>query len=263
MKYKTSVLTTRFVDLLSRWPGVECISLNEAAGVSTLDPYFALILDVYHSGTIPSAEERFRLYGPDAAVFENSRYSDKDRFLIGDIPLRFEFKSVKKIDELVFIADTKRESLWLVKDSGTYGYYRLVNGEILFSRSGWIDKIRKRLASLDDDFWNQMRELCRSKMEHLLSDLGAALINNDAFHYLVSSALFIKTACLVLFCINHCFEPSHRGYSKKVLELPVLPESYKAQFETFIQGDAELTMERKYGLAQLIAKGIVGLCVTR
>ncbi|MDR2143815.1 MAG: DUF4037 domain-containing protein [Treponema sp.] len=259
MNHKTMVLTTRFTELLSQWPAVECISLNEAADASPLDPYFALILDVYYKGTIPSPEERSRLYGPDTAVFETSVNGNKDRFLIGNFPLRFEFKSLEKIEELVSIADTKQESLWLIKDSGTYAYYRLANGEILFSRNGWIDGIRKRLNSPGDDFWRQMRELSQSKMEHLLSDLGAALINNDDFHYLVSSALFIKTACLVLFCINRCFEPSHRGYSKKVLELPVLPESYKAQFETFIHGGADLTMERKYSIAQLITKGIIGL----
>ncbi|MDR0403256.1 MAG: DUF4037 domain-containing protein [Treponema sp.] len=259
MKHKARVLASRFSGLLSQWPVVECISLNEAAGASLLDPYFALILDVYYTGTIPSPEERARLYGPDTTAFETSINGGKDRFLIGDIPLRFEFKPLENIEELVSIADTKRELLWLIKDSGTYAYYRLANGEILFSRSGWIDGIRKRLASLGDDFWNRIRELNQSKMEHLLSDLGAALMNNDNFHYFVSSALFIKTACLVLFCVNRCFEPSHRGYSKKVLELPVLPESYRAQFETFIREDADMTMERKYSLAQLIAKGIIGL----
>jgi hypothetical protein len=259
MKHKTRVLTTRFTELLSQWPEVECISLNEAADISLLDPYFALILDVYYTGTIPAPQERSRLYGTDVAAFETSGNGSKDRFLIGDLPLRFEFKSLEKIEELVSIADTKQESLWLIKDSGTYAYYRLANGEVLFSRSGWIDETRKRLASLDGTFWKQMRTLSQSKMEHLLSDLGAALINNDDFHYLVSSALFIKTACLALFCINRCFEPSHRAYAKKVLGLPVLPESYRAQFETFIYGGADLTMERKYSLAQLIAKGIVSL----
>jgi hypothetical protein len=259
MKHKTRVLTTRFTGLLSQWPAVECISLNEAADVSPLDPYFALILDVYYKGTIPPSDERSRLYGPDLSAFETSGNGSKDRFLIGDIPLRFEFKSLEKIEELVSIADTKQESLWLIKDSGTYVYYRLANGEVVFSRNGWIDGMRKRLVSLNATFWDQVRKLSQSKMEHLLSDLGAALINNDDFHYLVSSALFIKTACLALFCINRCFEPSHRSYAKKVLELPVLPASYKAQFETFIQGGADLTVERKYSLAQLIAKGIISL----
>ena len=259
MKYKTKILTERFSSLLSQWPSVECVSLNEAAEAPTLDPYFALILDVYYRGSVPDPVERNRLYGPDAALFENSASGSKDRFFIGELPLRFEYKPVDKIEELVSLADTRKESLWLIKDSGTYGYYRLAHGEILFSRSGWIDGIRKRLGALDDDFWKQMREKSQSKMEHLLSDLGAALVNNDEFHYLISSALFIKTACLTLFSINRCFEPSHRGYSKKILELPVLPESFRAQFATFIREAAELTMERKYGLAQLIAREIISL----
>ena len=259
MKYKIKALTGRFVSLLSQWRTVECISLNEAAGASILNPYFALILDVYYGGPIPQPEDRARLYGEDAVMFETSESGNKDRFFIGDIPLRFEYKPLNKIEELVLLADTKKESLWLIKDSGTYGYYRLAYGEILFSRSGWIDGIQKRLAALDDTFWKQMREGSQSKMEHLLSDLGAALVNDDEFHYMISSALFIKTACLTLFSINRCFEPSHRGYSKKVLELPVLPESFKAQFSTFIRESAELTMERKYSLAQLIAREIIAL----
>ena len=69
-----------------------------------------------------------------------------------------------------------------------------------------------------------MRAVNQSKMEHLLNDLGAALFEEDDFHYLISEALFIKTVCLTLFCINHRFEPSHRAYYKQALKLPVLPD---------------------------------------
>ncbi|MDR1389384.1 MAG: DUF4037 domain-containing protein [Treponema sp.] len=258
MKYKTKLLADRFVSLLSRWPQVECISLNEAADSDTLDPYFALILDVYYREEIPGPGERKGIYGNDAAAFETSSSGHKDRFLIGNLPVRLEFKAAKQIEELVEIAE-KREQLWLIKDSGTYGYYRLTQGEVLFSRSGWITGIQKRLSVLDDDFWTQVREANQSKMEHYLSDLGAALINDDQFHYLISSALFIKSICLILFCINKKFEPSHRGYYNKVLELPVLPESFKAQLETFVREKADFTMERKYSLAKLIAKNVVAL----
>ncbi|MDR2552037.1 MAG: DUF4037 domain-containing protein [Treponema sp.] len=259
MKHKARLLADRFKTLLARWPQVECISLNEAADSDTLDPYFALILDVYHSGEIPPPDKRREVYGPDVRFFESSGQGSKDRFLIGSLPVRFEFKPLEKIEELVSIAGSRQDSLWLIKDAGTYGYYRLVQGELLFSRTGWIGRIRERLLALDDVFWNQMRDASQSKMEHYLSDLGAALMHDDDFHYLISSALFIKSACLTLFCINRRFEPSHRGYYRQAVELPVVPESFRAQLETFIKEGPELTMERKYALAQLLAKGIIAL----
>jgi len=259
MKYKTKQLTERFVSLLSEWPEVECISLNEAADSDTLDPYFALILDVYYSGKIPGPEERKKLYGQDAAVFESSGGGAKDRFLVGDMPVRFEFKNTKKIEELAAIVESRQDDFWLLKDSGTYGYYRLAHGEILFSRTGWIDTIKEKLLGLNDEFWKLMRDAVQSKMEHSLSDLGAAMINNDEFYYLISSALFIKNACLAIFCINHHFEPSHRAYYKQVLELPILPDSFPAYLETFLRESEELTMERKYNIAQLLGRNIIAL----
>jgi hypothetical protein len=259
MKYKTKVLVDRFVEVLSGWPGVECVSLNEAALPDTLDAYFALILDVFCSGEIPGPEERCGLYGDDAVVFETANQGAKDRFLIGDMPVRIEYKSTAKIDELVDIADSKQDQLWLTKDSGTYGYYRLNHGEILFARTDWIKAIRERLLNLDMAFWQAMRDANQSKMEHYLSDLGAALIQGDNFHYLISSSGFIKSACLTLFCINRRFEPSHRAYDKQVHSLGILPESFLTKFEAFLGSDRDLTMERKYSLAQLMARAIIAL----
>ncbi|GHV75523.1 hypothetical protein AGMMS49942_03440 [Spirochaetia bacterium] len=259
MKYKTKLLVDRFVEVLSGWPGVECVSLNEAALPDILDPYFALILDVFYAGDIPEPEERCAFYGEGVVVFETAKRGNKDRFLLGDIPVRIEYKSTRKIDELIDIADKKRDQLWLIKDSGTYGYYRLNYGEILFARTDWIEKIRVRLSTLDVSFWQAMREAHQSKMEHYLSDLGAALIQGDDFHYLISSAMFIKTACLTLFCINRRFEPSHRAYYKQVHGLGILPESFLTQFETFLRNEGDLTMERRYSLAQLMAREIIAL----
>jgi hypothetical protein len=163
------------------------------------------------------------------------------------------------IEELVSIADTRLDSLWLIKNSGTYGFYRLAQGEVVFSRSGWIMEVRRRLENLSGEFWSFMRSAHESKMEHFLSDLGAAVIQQDEFFYLISAAGFIKNACLTLFCINRRFEPSHRAYRGRVLELPELSESFRAQFETFLSSGPEITMERKFSVAQLIARGIVAL----
>ena len=210
MKFKTKLLVDRFAPIISQWPGVECVSLNEAALPDTLDPYFALIMDIYYRDSIPGPEERQSRYGQDLDSFETS--GSKDRFLVGDIPIRLEYKSVKMIEELVDMTDTRLDSLWFIKDSGTYSFYRLSQGEIIFSRSGWITDIRRRLEKLSDEFWRIMRNAHESKMEHFLGDLGAAFMQGDDFFYLTSSAGFIKSACLTLFCINRRFEPSHRAY---------------------------------------------------
>ncbi|MDR0487447.1 MAG: DUF4037 domain-containing protein [Treponema sp.] len=257
MKYKTKLLVEHFTEILSSWPGVECITLNEAAQSDTLDPYFALILDVFCSGSIPAAEQRCGLYGDKVAAFESSGQNIKDRFLIGDIPVRLEYKNTVKVEELVDIACSKQESLWLIKDAGTYGYYRLVNSEVIFSRSGWISGVKERLTHIGDQFWVEMRTTVQSKMEHFLSDLGAASFQGDNFHYLIASAGFIKNACLTLFCINRRFEPSHRAYLKQVYELPVLPGSFTAEFETFLKNDSSVDPDSRFHLAKLVAHKIV------
>ncbi|MDR2660342.1 MAG: DUF4037 domain-containing protein [Spirochaetaceae bacterium] len=257
MKYKVKALTSRFSQMLASWDCVECVSLNEAALPATFDPYFALIIDVFCDGAIPDVFTREERYGNDVSAFESS--GNKDRFLIGDIPVRLEFKFTKNIDDVVSIAVEDNERLWMIKDLGTYGFYRLCNGDILFSRSGWIDKIRKCLSALNDNFWTVMRNANQSKMEHFLSDLGAALIQGDEFFYLMSESGFIKTACLTLFCVNRRFEPSHRAYYRQVMELPVKNDTFCAQFETFLRNEDDITMDRRYALAQLIARGIITL----
>lgn len=258
MKYKTKILIENLTPVLSKWPGVECIVLNEAALPDTLDPYFALILDVFYTNAIPGPGDRKKQYG-NIGAFETTNQEKKDRFLADDLPVRIEYKSTGQIEELLSFLDVKRESLWLIKDSGTYGFYRLAQGKVLFNRSGWINKVWNRLQNPEAEFWFRTREANQYKMEHYLSDLGAALIQDDNFFYLISAAFFVKYACLTLFCLNRQFEPSHRAYYKQVRELPRLPESFPAQLETFLREEPENTMERKYGLAQLMARGIVAL----
>lgn len=257
MKHKAKLIADRLTCVLSSWDAVECISLNETAHEDTLNPYFALIFDVFYKGNIPHADERQAMFGEDLVAFETSHKSSKDRFLIGDYPIRIEYKATCKVESLVAIADTKLESLWFIKDSGTYGFYRLQHGSILFSRNAWIENIRDRLSHLSDDFWFQIRQAHQSKMEHLLNDLGQAFFLEDDFNYLISEALFIKTACLTLFCVNRHFEPSHRAYYKQVVTLPILPEAFRTHLDMLLRFNAEITKERQYSIAQLIAKSIV------
>jgi hypothetical protein len=256
LKRKTLELARRLAETVSSWEGVEAVTLNEAAEGDTFGPNFALALDVYYALPLPPPDTRRLQYGR-ADVYESTL--TKDRFLAGDIPVRIEFKWTPKIESLVNIACGKKEALIAASGAGTYGYYRLAEGQVLFARGEWLPDMKKKLSTLWRDFWDELRGVYQSKMEHYLSDLGAALLSDDRFYFLVSSAGFIKMAALSLFCVNRRFEPSYRFYYPQVCALQMLPDSFDAQIETFLSASAEVTMERKYGVAQVIARGVLAL----
>jgi hypothetical protein len=258
MKPKVRELADALVAAISGWESVECVCLNEAATTDTLDPYFALILDVYVHGKIPALPDRLKAY-PEHTVHETSPTGHKDRFLVGELPVRIEYKSVERIEELVGIAEGLGSDLWKLRDSGTYAFYRLVHCRSLFQRTDWLVRITGALSSLPDDFWVAMRSFYQSSMEHYLSDLGAALVQDDPFHYMISAANFIKYACAALFMENGQFEPSHRGYLAQVSALRTLPDDFAGRFESFLRPDSELPPLRKYEIAKLIARSVVSL----
>ncbi len=258
MKPKVRELADKLVAVISAMDSVECVCLNEAAAIDTLDPYFALILDVYVHGQIPPAAVRASAY-PEHSVFETSPTGFKDRFLVGGLPVRIEYKSVERIEELSAIALRSGSELWKIRDSGTYVFYRLVHCKPLFQRSDWLSGITGKLSNLGDSFWVQMRSFYQSTMDHFLADLGAAIMQDDPFNYLVTSASFIKYACAALFMENGEFEPSHRGYLSRVNGLKTLPDDFAGRFESFLRPDSELPPQRKYEIAKLIARSIVSL----
>lgn len=258
MKPKVRELADKLVAIISAWEMVESICLNEAASADTLDPYFALILDVYVQGAIPLPQNRASEY-PAHSMFESSPTGTKDRFMVGEWPVRIEYKSVERIDELKAIALRAGSDLWKVRDSGTYVFYRLVHCRALFQRTIWHSLVTGGLSDLRDEFWTGMRAFYQASMDHFLADLGAAIIQDDPFYYMISASNFIKAACACLFMENGQFEPSHRGYLEQINDLKTLPDDFTGRFESFLRPDSELPPARKYEIAKLIAKSIFAL----
>lgn len=258
MKPKVRELANELVATISSWESIEAICLNEAAAADTLDPYFALILDVYTHADVPPPSVRQTAY-PAHSVFETSPTGSKDRFMVGELPVRIEYKSVERIGELTEIALRSGSDLWKIRNSGTYVFYRLVHCKPLYEKSAWLDVTNSTLETITDSFWVQMRSFYQSTMDHFLSDFGAALVRDDPFHYMVSSASFIKYACAALFMENGQFEPSHRWYFTKVQELKTLPDDFAGRFESFLRRDTELPPARKYEIAKLLATSIIKL----
>lgn len=258
MKPKVRELANELVSIISTWNSIEAICLNEAAAEDTLDPYFALILDVYAHGEVPMVSTRKAAY-PAHSVFETSPTGAKDRFMVGSLPVRIEYKSVDRIGELTEIALRSGSDLWKIRNSGTYVFYRLVHCKPLYEKTAWLDVTNTTLETIADSFWVQMRLFYQATMDHFLSDFGAALLREDPFHYLVSSASFIQYACAALYMENGQFEPSHRWYFSTITNLKTLPSDFAGRFESFLRSDTELPPARKYEIAKLLATSIIKL----
>jgi hypothetical protein len=262
MKKKVERITGSLAALLSSWDGVECVSLGEHSESDILDPYFALVLDVYYSGSIPPAETRRTAFsevaGGDPGAFESSTVQTKDRFFIEGLPVRVEYKAIQRIDEILKRgADV--DIVWILKNSGTYMFYRLLHSRVLFSRSGWIEETRKKLTTLHPSFWRALRDAFQAKMEHYLSDLGAAALRDDGFFYLESAAGFVRNAAAVLFMANERFEPSHRLVDTQLRELSKLPDAFFGRWDILLRSDIDISRAQKYEVAELIARSILAL----
>jgi hypothetical protein len=255
MKQKVERVSFFLAERISAWSCVEAIALADSAEFDVYDPYFFISLDVYHRKEIPDTEERLRSYS-GAGAFESSSTARKDRFLIEGIPVRVEFKEVGRIDELLSF---RTDSFYVFRQTGTYPFHRLLSARILFDRSGWIAGARQTLSSIPDSFWDGLYVSALASAEHYASDIGAAVLKEDPFFYLVSLAGFIKTFSSLVFIINKQFEPSGRGIYRAIMELPLLPEHFKGRYESICGDDPDLTPHRKAELAGLLLKSLLSL----
>lgn len=253
MKRKAESAAESVANAVKAWPCVDSVVLGEPISEDLFDPYFFLSIDVYHTGSVPPVEARMESFSFGVA-FESAQSNRKDRFLAGDIPIRIEYKDTQRIDNLV---DGREGLLASLRDSGTYVFYRILNSDILHNRSDWFLRIRRRLEEMPRSFWSLLRYSFQARMEHYLSDMGAAVMRADELFFLISLAGFVRSACSVLFAVNQRFEPSFRLLSEQVRKLPVLPESFPGRFESLMRTGSELSPPQKREIAELLAKSIL------
>jgi hypothetical protein len=261
MKRKVERMAQSITDAISSWESVECVTLGEHSETDVLDPYFALVLDVYLRAVPPTSEERqasfARAVGQPGA-FESSASRSKDRFFIDGLPVRVEYKPVEMIDDVVGrCKGPDSQIVWIFKNSGTYMFYRLINSRILFQKSAWIQGIRQDLSALPASFWDSLREAFLAKMEHYLVDLGAASFSDDGYFYNLSMAGFVRYAAAALFTSSKRFEPSHRYVSAHLRELKSLPDDFLGRWDTLLRSDLDISVNQKYEVAELIARSVL------
>lgn len=256
MKYKVKKVTDELISRISKWDSVEVITCTDASSMDVYDPYFTITLDVYYRKKgIPSGSERSEIFS-DSLFFEASTVSLKDRFMMEDLPIRVEYKEMERIENLIDELDNP-DSIY--REKGTYIFHRMEEGIIIYDKTKWLLDIRKKLEKMPDMFWSIFREASQSRMEHYLSDLGASVYQKDSLYYKISLAGFLNSACCTLFAVNNRFEPSAKRFHELIGKLPVLPAGFMANFDVLLRMDDNLSIERNREVAELLAKGIIGL----
>ncbi|MFW6288384.1 MAG: DUF4037 domain-containing protein [Spirochaetota bacterium] len=254
MRLKAHRSVTALQKVLEGWGEVIAVGLH-SPGDDVYDPYFSLNLDVYTAAPLRDTDARIRAFG-DVGAFESSSLTNKDRFLMGETPVRVEYKRVGRFDELV---DAAVRGECLLRDGGTYSFYRVASAEPLLSRQGWLEALQKRLIGLPARFWSELRRSQEATAEHLYADLAAAAMRNDGFFFATSSGRFLSQICGLLFTINERFEPSPRTLFGDTLELPTIPESFASNMENFVDIDRPLSMSQRQELAQIMITGVLSL----
>ncbi len=255
MKRKSEDISLFLINTISQWSGVDCICVDRRSRHDELDPHYALVFDAYYRRGIPSPEKRQELFNNPGA-FESAVGGTKDRFFLDEIPIRIEYKHIPSVED---IAVRPQRHIRLLKNSGTYPLYRLLNFTLVFSRSDWIERMREQLAHFPPEAWQNLFDSFSAKMEHYLSDFGAASVSENQFFRLMSRAGFLRYAGASIFMFNRKFEPSHAEFESQLKELPKLPANFANLWDSIAGERSEPSEFKKFELARLLAREIFEL----
>lgn len=253
MKPRSDAATQYVANVVSQWESARTLTvLENEAGID--DPYFYLSLDIFLDGDIPDYAVREQAFS-ECAAFEATKLGTKDRFLFDNLPVRLEYKKRTRIEAL--LQSGSDATFVASRDNGTYLFYRVVNGRVLFDKDGWLETVRPRLESLPDAFWTALREGYVSRTEHDLSDLSAAQIRGDELFFFLTLGSLLKDAMSCVYAENKAFEPPPRFLWDTLIELPSLPEQFVTRFSYLYKHRAEQDMSRTREIAELLVRSLV------
>jgi hypothetical protein len=254
---KVQAISQQLAAVLAAWPEVEAVVLGEAAESRVLDPYFAIPLDVYHRGELPSGLERRARFGSPAA-FETvpAQPSLQDRFLLSELPVRVRYQEAGRFEELLERIEARQ---WVFHDSSPGLFYRLAQGQPLYVRSAWLEECRKRLLNLPDHYWGVLLEGSQRAFSYALTDLKASALRDDALFFAIALTQFVRALASFLFALNRRFEPGPRLLSAHLARLERLPDGFAGRFESLLREEPELDRERKCEIAGLLARSALAM----
>lgn len=241
---------------LSDTPDVECVQrIPYHGGGLPSSPLFCLKLDVFFRGAIPAYPERLGRF-PPLQFIETSLSKEKDRFFLEQIPIHLDYKTTGRIDEE--LSSLGQVGATLTHET-TYGLFRLYHGIPVHAKTPWIRNVKSQLESLPEGFWQFQRQNLAGRLEHLLSDMAAAIFNRDGLFFQIGLARYLETLSELLFAINRQFLCPPEELKFQLDGLEVLPGGFTGFFDSLLREDSGFDRERKLALARHLAEGVLAL----
>ena len=253
MRNKVLKIANELSIQVSEWKGIESVILGEAAEIEIYDPYFIIDLDVLYRGHLPPANDRKTKLG-DPSGYESSPVYLMDSFFIDELPVRIYYIDTTRIE---LILERIEKGNWAYREGSTNMFYRIIEGEVLYKKSEWLNDVKKRLNSIPDSFWTKIMDSAKCRLAAILGELGASAYRKDSLFFTISAANFLKVFLSFLFAANKSFEPSGRMLFERVKELERLPDGFQGRLESFLRNDTTFDLEKKHEIAELLVKNII------
>jgi len=237
-------------------PGLECIQrIPYHGGGMPSSPMFCLKLDVFYRGAIPVFPDRLSAL-PPVEFLETSLSKEKDRFFLDKVPVHLDYKETGRVDEELAGLGQLGSPLRL---DTTYGLFRLYHGIPVHVESEWIQGVKSRLETLPDEFWSFQTRNLAGRLEHLLSDLAAAIFNRDGLFFQIVLARYLETLSELLFALNRQFLCPPEELQFQIDGLELLPTGFTGFFDTLLREDSGFDRERRAALARHLAESVLAL----
>lgn len=256
MIQKINHLVETVLQGLSSAPDIECVQrIPYHGGGLPSSPLFCLKLDVFFRGPIPSYPGRLDGF-PPLQFIETSLSREKDRFFLEKVPVHLDYKEVARIDdELAHLGQAEAA----LRQETTYGLFRLYHGIPVHTKSNWIREVKARLENLPEGFWSFQRRNLAGRLEHLLSDMAAAIFNRDGLFFQIALARFLETLAELLFVVNRQFLCPPEELKFQIDGLELIPAGFTGFFDSLLREDSGFDRERKLALARHLAEGVLAL----
>jgi hypothetical protein len=254
MVQKINHLVETILQGFTAGPEVECIQRIPYHGGGLPDsPLFCLKLDIFFQEAIPAFPGRLSAL-PPLQFLETSLSKEKDRFFLEKVPIHLDYKEVNRIDEEL-VGLGKPDSP--LRHETTYGLFRLYHGIPLFVKTDWIRSVKTRLETLPEGFWRFHRQNLAGRLEHLLSDMAAAVFNRDGLFFQIGLARYLATLSELLFAVNRQFLCPAEELKFQIDGLQSLPAGFTGYFDSLLRDDASFDRERRLTLARRLAESVL------